>query len=54
MTSFTQYGNDHTDMYSLYFSIVEGSGDASSIFFLQSMVHRLRRMARVAHLSQKL
>ncbi len=33
MTSFSQDGNGHTEMYSLHFSIVEGSGDASSIFF---------------------
>ncbi len=33
MTSFTQDGSSHTEMYSLHFSIVEGIGDASSIFF---------------------
>ncbi len=32
-TSFTQDGSGRTEMYSLHFSIVEGSGDASSIFF---------------------
>ncbi len=37
VTSFTQDGSSHTEMYSLQFSIVKGSGDASSIF-LQSMV----------------
>ncbi len=31
--SFSQDGNGHTEMYSLHFSIVEGSGDASSIIF---------------------
>ncbi len=33
MTSFTQDGNGPTEMHSLHFSIVEGSRDASSIFF---------------------
>ncbi len=33
MTSFTQDGSSHTEMYLLHFSIVEGSRDASSIFF---------------------
>ncbi len=33
MTSFSQDGNGHTEMYWLHFSIVEGSRDASSIFF---------------------
>ncbi len=33
MTSFSQDGNGHTEMYSLHSSIVEGSGDALSIFF---------------------
>ncbi len=33
MMSFTQDGNSHAEMYSLHSSIVEGSGDASSIFF---------------------
>ncbi len=33
MTSFTQDGSSHTEMHSLHFSIVEGSGDESSIFF---------------------
>ncbi len=31
MMSFTQDGSGHTEMYSLHFSIVEGSRDASSI-----------------------
>ncbi len=31
--SFTQDGSGHTEMLWLHFSIVEGSGDASSIFF---------------------
>ncbi len=39
MTSLTQDGSSHTEMYSLHFSIVEGSVDASFIF-LQSMVHQ--------------
>ncbi len=38
MTSFTQDGSSHTEMYSLHFSKVEGRGDASSICFLKSMV----------------
>ncbi len=33
MKSFSQDGTCHTEMYSLHFSIVEGSGNASSIFF---------------------
>ncbi len=33
MKSFSQDGSSHTEMYSLHFSIVEGSGNASSIFF---------------------
>ncbi len=38
ITSFTQDGSSRTKMHLLHFSIVEGSGDVSSIFFLQSMV----------------
>ncbi len=33
MTSFTEDGSSHIEMHSLHFSIVEGSGDASSIVF---------------------
>ncbi len=33
MTSSTQDGSGHTKMYSLHSSIVEGRGDASSLFF---------------------
>ncbi len=33
MTSFTQDVSGHTEMHSLHFSIVEGSRDASCIFF---------------------
>ncbi len=33
MMSFSQDGNGHSEMICLYFSTVEGSGDASSIFF---------------------
>ncbi len=43
MTSFTQDGNGHTEILWLHFSIVEESGDASSIFFLQSMVYTMER-----------
>ncbi len=39
ITSFTHNGSGHTQMLWLHFNILEGSGDASSIFFfLQSMV----------------
>ncbi len=34
-----QDGSSHTEMHSLHFSIVEGSIDTSSMFFLQSMVY---------------
>ncbi len=37
ITLFSHDGSGHTEMFWLQFSIVEGSGDASSIFFLQSM-----------------
>ncbi len=33
MMSFTQDGSGPTEMHSLHFSVVEGSGDAWSIFF---------------------
>ncbi len=33
MSLFSQHGNGHAEMYLLHFSIVEGSRDASSIFF---------------------
>ncbi len=32
MTSFSQDGSGHTEMFWLHFSVVEGSGDTSSIF----------------------
>ncbi len=39
ITSFTQDGSSRTEMYLLHFSIVDGSGDTSSIVFTVYGLH---------------